>query len=238
MTGKTIFMIADDDLKTLPAREDELPHLIDVNDILQLHKPKYLAKRNDSAEVEAIVYVGEMGSNSKKTLHSKFEQARYPYRGTVYLDDEDKLETTVDEWFSKGRRKRRATINGKHIATIFAVDVVKATIFAESLRNEVSVDVSELFSVPRITTEAWRFGLRPGWAVDLRTGSDLSQPSVKKEVVDQIDRDKPWLTVTSPPCTEHSSLQRLNRPKQDPEKVEARLETSLGTSRLQYEDRE
>ena len=88
--------------------------------------------------------------------------------------------------------------------------------------------MSELFSVPRITTEAWRFGLRPGWAVDLRTGTDLSQPSERKEVEDQIDRDKLWLTVTSPPCTEHSSLQRFNRPKQDPEKVEARLETSRG----------
>ena len=45
------------------------------------------------------------------------------------------------------------------------------------------VDVMEIYSPPRVTVQAKKFGLRSGEAMDLATGYDFNKPE---------DRDKVW----------------------------------------------
>jgi len=74
----------------------------------------------------------------------------------------------------------------------------------------VRVDVSEVFSPPRFTSKATAFNLVPGTAYDLRTGFNLSDPVVQRQVWKDLDEQKPLLVVGSPECAPFSSLQNFN----------------------------
>jgi hypothetical protein len=79
-----------------------------------------------------------------------------------------------------------------------------------SLRR-ISVDVAEMYSPPRVTTEAKKFGLSVGEAMDLTTGWDFTKSEDRDRAVKYIDEHKPKLIVGSPMCKMFSQLQRMTR---------------------------
>ena len=73
------------------------------------------------------------------------------------------------------------------------------------------VDVCEIYSPPRITLQARKYGLRPGEAMDLMTGYDFDKEEDRIRAWNIIEKDKPMLLVGSPECRMFSTLQNLNR---------------------------
>ena len=81
------------------------------------------------------------------------------------------------------------------------------------------VDVSEVFSPPRLTKEAPKLGLKPGGAYDLKTGYNLRCHKDRKRMEEELAFDKPELLLCCPPCGPFSVLQQLNYPKMPADKV-------------------
>ena len=75
--------------------------------------------------------------------------------------------------------------------------------------QRVSVDVAELYSPPRVTAEAQKFGLKTGEAMDILTWWDFSKDEHKRMAKEYIDKYKPRLIVGSPMCAMFSALQNL-----------------------------
>ena len=74
-----------------------------------------------------------------------------------------------------------------------------------------SVDVTEVFSPPRVTIQAKKFGLEVGDAWDLTTGWDFNNPSHRAAAERYVEEKKPLVIIGSPPCTPFSQLQTLNK---------------------------
>ena len=72
------------------------------------------------------------------------------------------------------------------------------------------VDVAEVYSTPRVIVEAKKFSLRPGEAMDLRTGFDSNKPADRERAKQKIRESKPRLLIGSPECTMFSALQNLS----------------------------
>ena len=70
-------------------------------------------------------------------------------------------------------------------------------------------DVSEVFSIPRISQTAKAVGLTPGKTYDIANGFDLTQSEVRKRVLSKLRDSGPKLVVISPPCDQYSSLCNL-----------------------------
>jgi hypothetical protein len=83
-------------------------------------------------------------------------------------------------------------------------------------------DVTELVSPIRVAQVCGKYRLRAGSSFDLRTGWDLSQPSVQRKVIEAIDNEDPELLICSPPCTMFSRLNALNCHVLGPEWAEQR----------------
>ena len=77
------------------------------------------------------------------------------------------------------------------------------------------VDVTEVYSRPRIAAACQEAGLVGGSSFDLRTGWDLSNPHQQRMAIQKIMAESPRLLVGSPPCTLFSILQNLNLAVQD-----------------------
>ena len=54
-----------------------------------------------------------------------------------------------------------------------------------------SIDVCEVFSPPRVGSEATKFGMTPGDAMDLTTGWDFNLASHRAKAEAYVDKDKP-----------------------------------------------
>ena len=76
--------------------------------------------------------------------------------------------------------------------------------------NRISVDVAELYSPPRVTEEAKKFGLSAGAAFDLTTGWDFRLERDRNLAKEYVRTHKPKLVIGSPMCTMFSVLQRLS----------------------------
>ena len=72
------------------------------------------------------------------------------------------------------------------------------------------VDVSEVFSPPRVSSEAKKCGLEPGDAMDLTTGWDFTRQDHRLEAEKRVDEQKPLVLIGSPPCTAFSQLQSMS----------------------------
>ena len=72
-----------------------------------------------------------------------------------------------------------------------------------------AVDVVEVYSPPRVTEEARKFGLQPGEAMDLTTGWDFRQREDRKRAKMYQETQRPMLLIGSPMCTMFSTLQRF-----------------------------
>jgi hypothetical protein len=69
--------------------------------------------------------------------------------------------------------------------------------------------VSEIFCKDRITSMTRKFGLHPGYALDLSTGWDLDEPSQVVKAFETQDATNPHLLVGSPQCAPWSQLRFL-----------------------------
>ena len=72
-----------------------------------------------------------------------------------------------------------------------------------------SVDVMELYSPARVTEQAQIFGLRPGEAMDLKTGWNFDREEDWRAAKTCLRDHKPLLLVESPMCTMFSQLQSM-----------------------------
>ena len=97
-----------------------------------------------------------------------------------------------------------------------------------ALGDSGGVDIMEVFSPGRFTEKTGAFDLRPGLALDLRTGWDLSDPNVVKKAWLAWKDSEPTLLVISPMCKAFSVLQNLSN---DTEKYRATLAEALRTCR-------
>ena len=93
--------------------------------------------------------------------------------------------------------------------------------------------VSEVWSVPRVTRMAPKFGLSAGFAYDLMTNDENGQPwgfdkpCQREKCLRHVIEKKPQFLIGSPMCTAFSALQGLNKWRMDPKKWDALIEKGL-----------
>ena len=85
-------------------------------------------------------------------------------------------------------------------------------------------DVIEVYSPPRVVQAAAARGLKAEISIDLQTGYDLSFNKEKITIRALLQRRRPRLLITSPPCTKFSPMQNL-RPH--PERLEDELPAAI-----------
>ena len=101
--------------------------------------------------------------------------------------------------------KEDACVNWEHIPKSVNKDIQQALV-------EGGVDVSEVYSPPRLTERARRHGLRPGTAMDLATGWDFAVPQQRREALRLLREHQPALIMLCPPCGPFSTMRRLSNP--------------------------
>ena len=91
--------------------------------------------------------------------------------------------------------------------------------------------VAEIYNPERFTSKANRFGLEPGFAIDLTLQKnskgdywDLSKQEDKVALKGLLQKERPLFLIGSPPCGPFSPLQNLNKYKRTPEQNEEILE--------------
>ena len=76
------------------------------------------------------------------------------------------------------------------------------------------VDISEVFSPPRVVMQGLKIGLRAGSSMDLLTGWNFELKADRDRALKQLDDEEPMLVLGSPPCTCFSNQQELNKHNQ------------------------
>ena len=95
------------------------------------------------------------------------------------------------------------------------------------------VDVSEIYSPPRIVAMATRMGLTPGTSFDIQVNDengepwDFNVPAQRERARARIIEEEPKLLVGSPMCTAFSILQQLNANKGNREEKNKQWEQAL-----------
>ena len=75
--------------------------------------------------------------------------------------------------------------------------------------GQTETHVAEIFGPGRFTVRARRFDLRPGTAMDLRTGYDFNKEADRLRARECQTNELPLLLVGSPRCAAFSQLQNL-----------------------------
>ena len=63
------------------------------------------------------------------------------------------------------------------------------------------MDVAGLYSPPRVTVEAAKFGLKTGKAWDPTTGWHVSKHDHREQAEAYLHEEEPLVIIGSPPCT-------------------------------------
>lgn len=95
----------------------------------------------------------------------------------------------------------------------------KAEKQVEAEKECFQVDVSEVYSPPRLVKVAPSMGLKPGKSYDLKCGFDLRHEKDVKAMWKSLCEESPEVILACPPCTPFSLLQELNFPKMSVPKV-------------------
>lgn len=134
---------------------------------------------------------------------------------------------------SKAELVELASLQVEHCFRKQNLEVTKADVTAiAALQVELGAcDLVELFSPARFTKSAGRFGLKPGFAVDLLEAKpygqnagehwDLLKDSDVKELEEMLAYEKPKFLTGSPPCDPFSALLNISKYRCDPAKREA-----------------
>ena len=168
----------------------------------------------ESAHFEvAAIYVEEEG-----TLHEVLKEDLEEDDSCVVQIRQSK-KAVYEDVFDEGSEVALSKKKKKQLRRAEAEMRAKAE--KRSQKEVYKVEVSEVYSPPRVTAEAQKRGLEVGGAYDLQTGYDLKSTKDKNRMWSELEEDDPELTVLSPPCTPFSQLQELNFPKMDLAKVVA-----------------
>ena len=89
----------------------------------------------------------------------------------------------------------------------------------QGAEDALAVEISEVYSPPRVAAMAQRCKLKVGKSYDILTGYDLRLKRDLDRMWRSLSEDEPELTVISPPCTPFSPLQQWNFPRMLFEKV-------------------
>ena len=73
------------------------------------------------------------------------------------------------------------------------------------------VDITEVFSPPRVVKQGEKLGFKAGTSMDLMTGWNFELKADRERAIKLIKEEKPKLLIGSPPCTYFSMLQELNK---------------------------
>ena len=91
--------------------------------------------------------------------------------------------------------------------------------------------VAEIYNPERFTSKANRFGLKPGFAIDLTLQKnskgehwDLSKQADKTALKGLLRKERPLFLIGSPPCGPFSPLQNLNKHRRTEEQNRSILE--------------
>ena len=93
--------------------------------------------------------------------------------------------------------------------------------------------VSEIYSPTRVTSLASKYGMRPGFALDLTVLDtdgepwNFDDPEKRRRAMDLLTQTKPKLLIGSPMCRAFSALQGLNRAKMGEVKWKSMVEHGL-----------
>ena len=68
------------------------------------------------------------------------------------------------------------------------------------------VDITEIYSRPRVVQMGMSMGLIAGYSFDLRTGWDLSSRENQTRVFQMIQASDPTMVIGSPPCTKFGCM--------------------------------
>ena len=104
---------------------------------------------------------------------------------------------------------------------------------ADQVMAIVQNHVSEVWSPPRVTKLASKFGLSPGFAYDLVSNDEDGNPwdfdkhEQRAKCLTHVMDQKPQFLIGSPMCTAFSALQGLNKWRMDPAKWDALMEKGL-----------
>ena len=168
----------------------------------------------ESAHFEvAAIYVEEEG-----TLHEVLKEDLEEDDSCVVQIRQSK-KAAYEDVFDEGSEVALSKKKKKQLRRAEAE--MRAEAEKRSQKEVYKVEVSEVYSPPRVTAEAQKRGLEVGGAYDLQTGYDLKSTKDKNRMWSELEEDDPELTVLSPPCTPFSQLQELNFPKMDFAKVVA-----------------
>ncbi len=101
---------------------------------------------------------------------------------------------------------------------------VPAAIVPKHLDGTLPDDFMEIFTAPRVVPVCCELGLRASLSVDLLTGWDLLREETQHRLNCEIERRRPAVIMSSPPCTMYSPLMTMwNLKRMDPEKVKKQL---------------
>ena len=182
-------------------------------------------------------WVRIQGEEAGQRLKDLAENAFFSI-GEIYVQEDEELykvgslaEVGCEENFVVGIEMRPKT------AMEDAVDDVEETSLPRKLKNKLRraekeveafmVDVSEIYSPPRITKEAEKQKMKAGTAYDMLTGYELGSWKDQHRMWKELAREDPELVVLSPPCTAFSMLQQCNYPRMSLEKAVLLIEDGL-----------
>ena len=91
------------------------------------------------------------------------------------------------------------------------------------------MQVSEVYSPPRVMEMANKKGLRGGWSWDFTTSDENGRPwdsndkTMRNQAIRKLIKDQPLVLIGSPTCTEYSAINRINHCRMTKEEVEGRM---------------
>ena len=85
------------------------------------------------------------------------------------------------------------------------------------------VDISEVYSPPRVATATCRRGLKAGTRFDLTVGWDLLDPEVQQKCRERILEEQPELLIGSVMCRDWSAIMNINWPRMKEEEIQKRM---------------
>ena len=81
----------------------------------------------------------------------------------------------------------------------------------QRLRRRNRCDIAEFYSPPRVAAMASECGMKPGFSMDLDTGWDFRRAQDRKKALEESKCTEPRVLTGSPPCTDFSIIQNINR---------------------------
>ena len=139
-------------------------------------------------------------------------------------EESEDADRDVERIQNENMQEEELSAEAMEVMVLMKIEQIEAeSMLVESIR-EAAVDIAEVYSPPRVTKIASRFGLKTGEAMDLTTGWDFTIERHKKAAMKYVKAMKPNLIIGSPECTMFSTLQQWNKNRLSDEWKEKMME--------------